>query len=227
VWGRSLYDPEGEPAAFRRFLVSRFGAAADHCGKAIASASRILPLVTLAHTPTASNNSYWPEMYENMSIVHEAPSLPYGYELFRPARFGTVGACDPQLFLSPAEFAACLDGDRPIRKLSPLTWANWLALHAAGADAHMARALALGSERHPELHLVAVDVTILTALGRFFADKVRAAVLWEYFLLSGDERSARAAIVHYRKAREAWAEAAAISEDVYIPDMTYGPHSWL
>lgn len=227
VWGRSLYDPEADPAAFSRFLASKFGEAAESCGNAIASASRILPLITLAHTPTASNNSYWPEMYENMSLVHEAPSLPYGYELSRPARFGTVGACDPQLFMSPAEFAACVDGGRSIRKLAPLTWANWLEQHASAAAVEMSRAATAAGAGNAELQLVAVDVTILAAIGGFFADKVRAAVFWEHYLLSGHAGSAREAVGHYRRARDAWAEAAAICRDVYLPDITYGPHSWL
>lgn len=227
VWGRSLYDPEAEPEAFQRFLVSRFGAEAESCGKAIAAASRILPLITLAHTPTASNNSYWPEMYENMSVLHEAPHLPYGYELSKPARFGTVGACDPQFFLSPSEFAACLHRGSAVRKLSPLTWANWLEQHATTARVHMARAMASPGAAETELFLVSVDVTILAAIGRFFADKIRAAVLWEFYLLCGEHRSAREAVAHYRRAREAWAEAAEICKDVYVPDLTYGPHSWL
>ncbi len=227
VWGRSLYNPEAEPEAFHRFLEAKFGEAADSCGKAIASASQILPLITLAHTPTASNNSYWPEMYENMSIVHEAPNLPYGYELSKPARFGTVGACDPQMFMSPSEFAACIHDGRSIRKLSPLTWANWLEQQATAAGVELARAVSRAGTPQTELHLVAVDVTILTAIGRFFADKTRAAVFWEYYLLSGESRAAGQAVDHYRKARDAWAEAANVCRDVYLPDITYGPHSWL
>lgn len=227
VWGRSLYDPEADPVTFQRYLDTLFGTAAEACGNAIAVASRILPLITLAHTPTASNNSYWPEMYENMSVVHEAPHLPYGYELAKPARFGTVGACDPQFFLSPSEFAACLHGGRPVRKLAPLTWANWLSQLAATADLEMARSLACVETAGADLHLISVDVTILAAIGRFFADKIRAAVLWEYHLLSGDRRSALEAVVHYRKARDAWAIAAEICKDVYLSDITYGPHSWL
>jgi len=227
VWGRSLYNPDAEPEAFSRVLEARFGEAAANCGRAISSASRILPLITLAHTPTASNNSYWPEMYENMSIVHEAPNLPYGYELAKPARFGTVGSCDPQMFMSPSEFAGCLHDQGEIQKISPLTWANWLEQFAASAAVEMAHARSHGNTSGQELHLISVDVTILAAIGRFFADKVRAAVLWEYFLLSGETHAGLKALAHYRLARDAWAEAAEICQDVYLPDLTYGPHSWL
>ncbi|MCG6857541.1 MAG: hypothetical protein LJE67_05690 [Salaquimonas sp.] len=227
VWGRSLFDPEADPQVFRRFLVSKYGEAGDTCGRALASASRILPLITLAHTPTASNNSYWPEMYENMSLVHAAPQLPYGYELPRPSRFGTVGSCDPQLFMSPAEFASCLHEDRGVDRIAPLTWANWLERLALEASTKMAHALSASGDPGDELFLVSVDVTILASIGRFFAAKVRAATFWEYFLLSGDEDSARLALDHYRRARNAWAEAAKVCRDVYLPDSTYGPHSWL
>ncbi|PWW01950.1 hypothetical protein DFR52_102615 [Hoeflea marina] len=229
VWGRSLYDPDADPQAFRRHFAALFGAAGGHCEAALGSASRILPLVTLAHTPTASNNSYWPEMYQNMSIVHEAPYLPYGYELFKPARFGTVGACDPQLFLSPAELAMAMHRGYDIRKLSPLTWANWLDRFATEAAVELARARAQVQQPDVDVEFrrLSVDVTILGAIGRFFAAKIRAAVFWELGLLSCESDAADEAIAQYRLAREAWAVAAEVSRDVYLPDITYGPHSWL
>ncbi len=227
VWGRSLYNPEDEPAAFQRYLRSRFGNAADGVGAALASASRILPLITLAHTPTASNNSYWPEMYENMSILRSAPQFPYGYELIQPARFGTVGSSDPQMFMSPREFATRLHDGRPIERYAPLTWANWLERHATHSGLDMERALETVEDPSAEMHLVAVDVTILSAIGRFFAHKIRAAVFWEYFLLSDEIRMAHEAFAFYNRARDAWQEAAEVCKDVYLPDITYGPHSWL
>ena len=59
-------------------------------------ASRILPILTSAHLPSASNNSFWPEIYANMGIM--ADSLqPYG-DTPSPRRFGTVSPLDPQLF---------------------------------------------------------------------------------------------------------------------------------
>ena len=225
VWGRSLFDPQADPEAFHRFLRSKFGEAAGACGAALANASRILPLITLAHTPTASNNSYWPELYENMSLVHPAPRLPYGYELPVNARFGTVGSCDPQFFMAPDEFAACLYEGRTADRIAPLTWANRLEQFALAASRDMVRVDA--KPENAELFLFAVDVAILSAIGRFFADKVRAAVFWEYYLLSGERDAAERALGHYRKARDAWAQGAQASREVYESDITYGPHSWL
>jgi hypothetical protein len=84
---------------------------------ALASASRILPLITTAHHPSAANNRYWPEIYTNMPIVtleslasagvsvvdaagseladpEETRPQPYA-DTTRPRRFGTVTALDP------------------------------------------------------------------------------------------------------------------------------------
>jgi len=227
VWGRSLYDPDADPQAFCRFLAARFGAAGGHCERALASASRILPLITLAHTPTASNNSYWPEMYQNMSIVHEAPYLPYGYELAKPARFGTVGSCDPQFFMSPRDFAEAVYGGAAIRRIAPLTWANWLDELAATAQAELVYAEGLAGEAGIEFRRLATDVTIMVGIGKFFADKVRAAVLWEYYLLSGEVQAAHEAVDHYFNGRCAWRLAAQACQEVYVADITYGPHPWL
>jgi hypothetical protein len=227
VWGRSLYEPKADPDAWRRYLVAAFGAAADHCQVAIGGASRILPLIVLAHTPTASNNSYWPEMYENMSIIHEAPHLPYGYELTKPARFGTVGSCDPQLFMSPYEFARTLLSGQGIRKYSPLTWANWLHQLATTTLVEINRAQRLIDTQSPEFRRFSVDVSIHAAIGKFFAEKVRSAVLWELYLICGELLAAREAIRRYCLARDAWVIAADACKDVYVPDISYGPHSWL
>ncbi len=227
VWGRSLYDPSRNEEAFDRFLTSRYGAAGAPLGKALSSASRILPLITLAHTPTASNNSYWPELYENMSVVHTAPALPYGYELPKDSRFGTVGACDPQFMMSPADFAACLHAGTDADRIAPLTWANWLERLALDASRALVDAKAVPAGDDAERFLVETDIAIQSGIGRFFAEKIRAAVFWEFFLLNGDSNAAQAALVHYRRARDGWAEAAEAGSKVYLPDITYGPHSWL
>ena len=36
---------------------------------AVANASRILPIITTAHAPSAGNNTYWPEVYTNHSMI--------------------------------------------------------------------------------------------------------------------------------------------------------------
>ncbi len=73
VWGRNFYNPETDPDGWQRLLRQQFGKGAEPAGDALASASRILPLVTTAHCPSAANNIYWPEMYTNMPIGGREP----------------------------------------------------------------------------------------------------------------------------------------------------------
>src|SRR5207253_2832359 len=69
IWGRNLYNPNADPEEWRRYLRAEFGGAELSMERALSQASRILPLLTTAHLPSASNNSYWPELYTNMPIV--------------------------------------------------------------------------------------------------------------------------------------------------------------
>src|SRR5579875_2996108 len=58
VWGRRLYNPDADPESWRRYLRSNFGAGANAVEDAVANASRILPILTSAHLPSASNHSF-------------------------------------------------------------------------------------------------------------------------------------------------------------------------
>src|SRR5262249_54835659 len=59
LWGRLLYNPDAKPDTWRRFLHSEFGNAAREAEAALSHASRILPLITTAHDPSAANYVYW------------------------------------------------------------------------------------------------------------------------------------------------------------------------
>ena len=71
LWGRLLYNPDANPESWRRYLRSEFGEAAESSEDSLKFASRILPLVTVAHSPSVANNNYWPEIYSNIFIVDQ------------------------------------------------------------------------------------------------------------------------------------------------------------
>lgn len=162
---------------------------------ALAASSRILPLITTAHCPSAANNNYWPEMYTNHPIVdgirHQYGDTP------SPKTFGNVSPLDPQLFSRINDFP-----DRS-GKYSPVEVAQWLEDLAAKA---------LPAE---------------AAIGRFFAAKFRAAVLFHIFERTDDRAALEAAVKTYRAARAAWAEMANREKGVYVADVTVGEHPWL
>ncbi|MER3403983.1 MAG: hypothetical protein C4289_01365, partial [Chloroflexota bacterium] len=226
LWGRLLYNPEADPECWRRYLRHEFGQAAGPAEEALAHASRILPLVTTAYHPSASNNRYWPEIYTNMPIVDENRPHPYG-DTPSPKRFGTVSALDPELFSRVDDFAAELIEGRRSGRYSPLDVARWLDGFAEAAQRHLAEMEALAPERsNPAMQCWAVDVAIQAGLGRFFAQKLRAGVAFALSRQSGDVALLRQAIQAYRAARTAWA-AVAERAGVYRRDLTFGREPWL
>ena len=222
LWGRLLYNPESHPDVWRRWLVKEFGATAPAAETALAHASRILPLVTTAHLPSAANNGFWPEVYTNMPIVSEKRPHPYG-DTPSPRRFGTVSALDPALFSSIVEFVSSILGGKGDARISPVEVADWLEELADSASRHLIEAWKkAGSEPTTAFRRLAADVAIQSGLGRFFAHKLRAGVLFEVYRATADERQLLEALAAYRRAREAWTGIVATARTVYRPDITYG-----
>lgn len=157
--------------------------------------SRILPLITTAHCPSAANNNYWPEMYTNQPIT--APGRDQYSDTPSPKTFGNASPLDPQLFARVNEFPA------PNGKYSAIEVAQWLEDFAAKAQPMEA------------------------GIGRFFAAKFRAGVLYHVFETTGDRAALEAAVKCYRAARASWAELAEKAKGVYVADVTVGEHRWL
>src|SRR5438445_1107602 len=99
-----MYNPGADPDVWRRTLRKDFGKGATAVEFALASASRILPIITTAHGASAGNNSYWPEVYTNQSLVDAKDPKPYT-DSPAPKVFGNVSPLDPQLFYRINDFA--------------------------------------------------------------------------------------------------------------------------
>jgi hypothetical protein len=226
LWGRLLYNPDAPPETWQRFLQKEFGAAAEAVEAALAASSRILPLVTTAHLPSAANNHFWPEIYSNMPIVDENRPHPYG-DTPSPKRFGTVSPLDPELFSRIEDFVTELLESKPSGKYSPLEVAKWLEELADNAGQHLDEAGIKGVERgDPAFGRMAVDVAIQSGLGRFFAAKLRAGVLYALFTRSGNLTALQEAIRNYQAARTIWEELSSKARGAYVRDITFGrvPH---
>lgn len=222
VWGRLLYDPETDPDVWHRAMRHEFGPAGPDLETALANSSRILPTVTTAHLPSAANNSYWPEIYLNHSLIDAAHPGPYT-DTPAPRVFGAVSPLDPQLFYRIDDFADdLLNGERS-GKHTPIEVAQWIEDYAAAATASLARGgvRATGKNR-PEYRRLTIDVAVAADLGRFFGAKFRAGVLYHIFDRTGDRAALEEALRAYRAARQAWAGIAARTRNVYVADITVG-----
>ncbi len=222
LWGRLAYNPAAKAEIWQRCLHQQFGAGADAIEASLASASRILPLITTAHCPSAANNNYWPEIYSNMPVADETKPGSYG-DTLAPKRFGTVSPLDPQLFSRMDDFAEELLSGQSSGKYSPVEVAQWLEELAGTARKRLAEAEKKASApQAPEFRRLAVDVAIQSGLGVFFAHKFRAGVLYALFDRSGFRPAMQEAVQSYRAARAAWAELAGYARGVYTGDITFG-----
>jgi hypothetical protein len=223
VWGRHLYDPACDADQWRRCLRYEFGAGAGSLETALQEASRILPLVTTAHCPSAANNNYWPEMYTNMPIVDAKRPHPYG-DTLSPKRFGTVSTLDPEFFSRVDDFAEQLLTDKPGAKYSPAWVAAMLESSALAAEKAMDLARhECERQEAPEFRRVAADVALQCGLGRFFSRKFRAGILFALYQTSGARAALEEALAAYRRARAAWVSMAQGATSVYRKDTTFGP----
>jgi hypothetical protein len=221
IWGRLLYNPDADPDAWRRYLRKQFGAGAPATEAALANASRILPIVTTAHGASAGNNTYWPEIYLNQSMVDAGNPGPYT-DTPAPKVFGNVSPLDPQLFSRINDFAdELLQGERS-GKYSPIEVAQWVEDYAAAAAKHLAQmeAQAAGKDR-PEYRRLSIDIAIQCGLGRFFGAKFRSGVLYRIYEKTRDRTALEESLRAYRGARAAWAELAGHGK-VYMSDITVG-----
>ncbi|MGO9271943.1 MAG: hypothetical protein ACLQOO_17035 [Terriglobia bacterium] len=167
VWGQKLYNPEAKVEV----------------DPALAAASRILPIVTTAHLPSAANNDYWPEIYTNQSLV-ESSRTEYT-DTPSPKTFGNTSPLDPQLFSRINDFAdELLQGERS-GKYSPIEVAQWLEDLA-------------GATQPANGRRVDIDVAIQGGLGKFFAAKFRAGALYAIHQRSGDHDALQEALKFYR-----------------------------
>ena len=196
VWGRKLYDPDAQVEV----------------DPALAAASRVLPIVTTAHLPSAANNNYWPEIYTNQSLVE--PAKTEYSDTPSPKTFGNTSPLDPQLFSRINDFAdELLKGERS-GKYSPIEVAQWLEDLAGAAQPVKARR-------------VDIDVAIQSGLGKFFAAKFRAGVLYAIHERTGDREALEEALKFYIAARAAWSGLAEKAQSVYVADITVGELPWL
>lgn len=227
VWGRLLYNPEAPRDSWMRWLVRECGDAAESCEAGLSQASRVLPLVTLAHGPSASNNHYWPEIYTNLALVDGSGKRAYAFDMEGSVRFGNAPTFDPALFATAREYAEDLLAGRTCHRYTPLDVADWLEEMAVGCETALTRARGAADFGRPEVQRILLDVQILGCIARYFAERFRAACWAELFVATKVSALLEPAIDHARRAVLAWEGAAAVSRDLYPDDITYGPQSWL
>lgn len=227
IFGRMSYNPTTTPDVWQRQLQKQFGPGATAAETALANASRILPIVLTTHGASAGNNMYWPEMYTNQPITD--PGLKNTYtDTPAPKTFGNVTPLDPQLFLSINDTVKeSLNGDHS-GKYTPLEVAQWLEDYTAAAEKALKETAAKArGQQSPEYRRMATDIAMQIGMGRFFAEKFRAAVLYSIYEQTNHRTALEQALKAYKDARQHYAIVAGLAKNVYVTDVTVGELPWL
>jgi hypothetical protein len=206
LFGR-LAGPQAEDgASWLNELRARFGPAAKALHDACEAASAIVPFLAAYRVGPAGP--------EPRSVLQTGGLL----DLYVEARPG-----DPARFATFQEDAAArLRGPTSARMRPDQAAARLLGL-AETTERALARAESLLAGRaHRDFAADRTDLEILALLGRYHAQKIRAAASLALFYASGDVTPLVSAQLHAAAGLEIWRRLAAVAE-VHHPRMVFGP----
>jgi hypothetical protein len=220
LWGRFLYNPDTDPEVHHRYFRQAFSAAGPALESALSAASRILPLVTTAWCPSASNHEFWPEMLTPVSILPITGKPLYG-DSPAPHNVSAISPLDPQLFTTIDQHAKDLISGTKNARYNTSEVIHWLEalVNTSTKGLTAARAAAGSKARTPEFRRAEEDILILSGLGAYYARLFRAARFYSMY-----EQSSAAAVARdfLRDARDSWAAMAKRAQTVYARDISYG-----
>ncbi|MDR2020167.1 MAG: hypothetical protein LBQ14_05300 [Treponema sp.] len=222
VYGRLGYNPDTDPAVWQDEFRARFGCAGEALEKALAAASKIIPLITTIHMPVHPSNTYWPEMSTGYSLFPENNIYKVKNIEPRPS-YGSTEPGDHGLFYGVDEYAGDLAAGKFQGKYTPFQTAGWLENLAEAADSFMAGAENLGKDqKNPEYLAMKVDISMLRDLARYHAEKLRAATALALWRISGDKSRLSDALLLLDKAIRHWEALAQRGKENYYPDLVFG-----
>jgi hypothetical protein len=226
LWGRYLYNPDSAPEVSHRAYRQAYGPAGSGLETALAAASRILPLVTTAWCPSASNHEFWPEMLTPVSILPYTGRAPYS-DSPAPHNVSAISPLDPQLFTTIEQHAKDLVAGTKNARYNTSEVIAWLEEMVSTSNEGLAAAhAAAGSKaKTAEFRRAEEDILILNGLGTYYANLFRAALFYSIHEQSHDPYAANDATTAYSKARDAWAAMATRARTVYASDISYGTSS--
>jgi hypothetical protein len=224
TWGRYLYNPDTAPDFYHRTLAQQFGPAGPALETALANSSRILPLVTTAWLPSASNHELWVEMPTSMQILPYTTKRALYGDSPAPHNVSVISPLDPQLFTSIDQHAKDLIAGTVNARYNTSEVIAWLENLVATSTKGLAAArVAAGTKaRSPEFRRAEEDILILNGLGTYYANLLRAALFYSIHEKSGDTASASESLKALRAARDAWATMSTHAKTVYAADISYG-----
>jgi hypothetical protein len=223
LWGRYLYNPDTAADFYHRYLKQTFGPAGPALETALAASSRILPLITTAWCPSASNHEFWPEMLTPVSILPYT-TRPLYTDSPAPHNVSAISPLDPQLFTTIDQHAKDLGSDTVNARYNASEVIAWMEAMVSTSTKGLAAARAAASSKHltPEFRRAEEDILILNGLGTYYANLFRAGLYYSINVHQPEPDACAQCIVAYRRARDAWATLAKRAQTIYAADISYG-----
>ena len=184
VFGRLGYNRHADSEIWQGEFAQRFGKAGPILERALAMASRIVPLVTTIHMPVHPSLRYWTELNTGWALFFENNlDKPQDYDLFKRVTYGSTEPSDHGLFYGIDEYAKDCTEQKLSGKYSPIQTSRWLLdLAQETEDALKNAAASVSDPQSPEYLAMCTDLTMLVKFARYHALKMRAALalaFWE------------------------------------------------
>ena len=224
VFGRLGYDPDADPEIWAGEFRQRFGErAAPEAERALAAASRIVPLITTIHMPVHPSLRYWTELNTGWALFAENNlNRMKDYDFETGITYGSTEPSDHGLFYGIDEYAADAAGNRLSGKYSPLQTAQRLCELAEETERGVAEATALTENgAAPEFLAMTVDTAMLCGLARYHAQKMRAALALAFWRVSGNPERLSDAAVLLDSAAAHWKALADLGLKAYHRDLNF------
>ena len=225
AFGRLGYDPECRPPVWQRQLRRRFGPAAPALEAAFRSASQVLPLITAARVPSASEWRWWPEMDTGDQLPEYIRAVPSDTAQFYGIRTWekTPGwHCENWDKFPPGYVEDAVEG---------CVSARWTPFQVSAEFSRLARETLAALDHasalvpdptDPEFRATALDLEIHACLASYHAAKTLAATHLAFFEATGDAGRLAPAQAQMQQSLSAWQRLVAITDGVYHDNLEFG-----
>ncbi|MBL8828081.1 MAG: hypothetical protein JNM18_13970 [Planctomycetaceae bacterium] len=225
-FGRLGYNPKTNPEVCRREFRERFGESAQDIESAYRAASQVLPLITAARLPGASEWSWWPEMDTGGDLREYAriqPSDPRQFYAIRTWQKTEKWRWE-EWDESPGYVEDLLAG-KVRGKWTPWEIARQLDYRSTTIDKMLVKS-SIAHNPHAtttaEVALTRVEARWLGHLASYHAEKLRAATYWALYEATGYHDALWKAHRYLIRAVDAWRQIVDITNEVYHDDLVFG-----
>ncbi|MEZ6049322.1 MAG: hypothetical protein R3C11_27840 [Planctomycetaceae bacterium] len=225
--GRYGYNPQTSKEIWEREFQEQYGSEGKHLAKAVSTASKVLPLITVTCQFSAGGWRLWPEMHPCMHLDAYRAIQPSDYSQFyaiapfssRQRWRGEGWASTHSAFVEDLIQGNLNSKWTPIeisRKLEQL--ANEIEANLVEAKEHQEK----GVLDDAEYRGLEIDLRVLMHLARYHAHKKLAATHLEFFRLTNEKGRLPLVWREINSAQQQWQQMADLTEGKYYDNMVFG-----